>query len=183
MTEKRENRRVQMTRRLMKEALLELLEDTELANISVTAICERADVHRSTFYKYYTDPSDLLREIETDLMNQIPVPPKVLDRKNEDDLIAAAADFFESVRKNCKAVRILFGENAGGDLVSRMVAYLYDGYVPAGPEADALSARFISLYVAYGAVGALREWVMADCPVSSRQMAELMYTLSRKVVS
>ena len=34
-----ENRRVRMTKRLMKDAMLELLEKHELAGISVTAIC------------------------------------------------------------------------------------------------------------------------------------------------
>ena len=48
MNKRIENRRVRMTKRLMKDALLELMEEKDLANISVTAICETADVHRST---------------------------------------------------------------------------------------------------------------------------------------
>ena len=52
MTDKHESRRVRITKRLMKEALLELLEENELVNISVTAICKTADVHRSTFYDF-----------------------------------------------------------------------------------------------------------------------------------
>ena len=59
-----DNRRVIMTKRLMKDALLELLEQMELSSISVTAVCETANVNRSTFYNYYSSPSDLLREIE-----------------------------------------------------------------------------------------------------------------------
>ena len=74
MTEKHENRRVRMTKALIKNALLELLEQQELTNITVTAVCEAADVHRSTFYKYYTDTADLMKEIEQDLMDQIPKP-------------------------------------------------------------------------------------------------------------
>ena len=69
-----ENRRVRMTRRMMKDALLELLEKKELSSISVTEICETADVHRSTFYKYYTDAADLLRDIEQDVLERIPTP-------------------------------------------------------------------------------------------------------------
>ena len=83
-----------MTRRLLKEALLELLEDTELARISVTALCQKADVHRSTFYQYYTDPSALLQEIETDFLRMIPVPPEVLDPNNQKKLLSVTAAFF-----------------------------------------------------------------------------------------
>ena len=75
-----------MTKRLMKNALLELLEKQELANISVTAICETADVHRSTFYKYYTDPSALLKEIEQDFLDQIPNPEN-MDLSNQEKLL------------------------------------------------------------------------------------------------
>ena len=80
MNEKPESRRVRMTKRLMKDALLELLEQEELSNISVTAICERADVHRSTFYKYYKDPADLFMKLEEDFLDRIPLPPPVLDQ-------------------------------------------------------------------------------------------------------
>ena len=72
MSEKKENRRVRMTKRLMKDALLELLAKNNLANISVTSVCETADVHRSTFYNYYTDPAHLLRDIEQDFLDMIP---------------------------------------------------------------------------------------------------------------
>ena len=51
MSGQQENRRVRMTKRLMKDALLELLEKKEMSGISVKAICETADVHCSTFYE------------------------------------------------------------------------------------------------------------------------------------
>ena len=49
MEKQNENRRVRMTKHLMKDALLELLDRTDLSGISVTAVCEAADVNRSTF--------------------------------------------------------------------------------------------------------------------------------------
>ena len=47
---------------------------------------------------------------------------------------------------------------------------------------DEFTDRFIRLYIANGTVGMLREWVEKDCPVSSEKMAEMMYSLSRKVI-
>ena len=48
-----ENRRVRMTKRLLQDALLELLEEKSLEKITVTQVCSKADVNRSTFYAYY----------------------------------------------------------------------------------------------------------------------------------
>lgn len=60
----KENRRVTMTKRLIQEGLLRLLEKKELAAINVTELCREADVNRATFYKYYGNPNDVLAAIK-----------------------------------------------------------------------------------------------------------------------
>ena len=182
MTELRENRRVRMTKRLMKDALLELLEKQDLSSISVTAICETADVHRSTFYKYYKDPLDLLMEIEQDFLEQIP-NPQYMDLQNQKKLLAETTAFFDFVKENDKAFRILFNERSGGSFALRMVEFLCSGYILIAEENDALSSRYIRLYIAHGTVGMMREWIQSGYSVSSREIAEKMYYLSKKVTS
>ena len=65
------NRRVQQTRTQLKDALLTLLADHSLANITVTAICQTADVNRGTFYAHYDNPATLFAAIEEDLTCQV----------------------------------------------------------------------------------------------------------------
>lgn len=183
MTEKHDNRRVTMTKLLMKNALLELLEQKELSNISVTAICETADIHRSTFYKYYSTPTDLLREIEQDYLNRIPLHPEIIDYQNQESLLEVNTAFFDYVRENAKFLRILFGRSEDNGFSSRMVDFLCSNHVPVGEQEDEETARFVRLYIANGTVGMLREWINADFPISSRKIAEMMYFLSRKILS
>lgn len=40
------------TRAALTHALLEMIEDTSLSSISVSGLCQRAGVHRTTFYKH-----------------------------------------------------------------------------------------------------------------------------------
>ena len=181
MTNQHENRRVRMKKRLLKDALLELMRKQDLINISVTAICNTADVHRSTFYNYYSDPADLLREIEQDYLDRIPVPPKTLDVKNQQELLAATTDFFDYIKENKQTIQILFRKSASNDFSERMVEFLLNGYVPVGENMDELTSRFTQLYIANGTVGMLREWVNTDFPVSSEKMAEMMYSISRDI--
>ena len=183
MEKKQETRRVRMTKRLMKDALLELLERKNLANISVKELCETADVHRTTFYLHYTDPADLLREIEQDFLDQIPTPPKVIDEPSQEQLLEATTAFFDYIRQNGSTTRILFSESAESSFSLRLVEYLCSGYIPVGETTDALSARFLKLYIANGTVGMLREWVDQDFSITSRRIAEMMFFLSRKLVT
>ena len=52
--------RVRRTHKLLWEALMTLMSEQEFEAISVKEICERAMVHRTTFYKHYEDKYDLL---------------------------------------------------------------------------------------------------------------------------
>ena len=47
------DRRVEMTKRLLKKSLIELLKNESIEKISIRNLCQNADVNRSTFYKHY----------------------------------------------------------------------------------------------------------------------------------
>ena len=66
--EKKEDRRTAMTRRMLKDALIEMLKEKDIYHISIRELCERADVNRTTFYKYYGSQFDLLTDMENDLL-------------------------------------------------------------------------------------------------------------------
>ena len=82
----RENRRVSMTKRLLKEGLLQLLETQKPENIRVTELCEVSGVNRATFYRHYTLPKDLLAEMENDLIAELhrisPLPESIRETES-----------------------------------------------------------------------------------------------------
>jgi Transcriptional regulator len=57
---KKEDLRVRRTYKLLSQALLSLLLEKSFEEIFVTDICERAMVHRTTFYKHFEDKYHLL---------------------------------------------------------------------------------------------------------------------------
>ena len=65
---KKENQRVRLTKLMLKKALIDLLESTPLQQISITEICNRAEINRTTFYKYYSSECDLYGDIENDFI-------------------------------------------------------------------------------------------------------------------
>ena len=68
MLKNSEDRRAKRTRRLLKESLLELMQEKPFSQISVRDVTERADVNRTTFYLHYTDTSQLLQSVEEELL-------------------------------------------------------------------------------------------------------------------
>ncbi len=60
------DRRVKRTKKVLKDALFELLETKNINQITVTELTALADVNRATFYFYYTDLHDMLRQIQNE---------------------------------------------------------------------------------------------------------------------
>lgn len=63
-TMKEDSRRVKMTKALLHKGLIEALRDKPLDKITVTEICDFADVNRSTYYTYFSDPFDQIIQYE-----------------------------------------------------------------------------------------------------------------------
>lgn len=68
---KAEYRNAVRSRRLIGDALLELLEEKPLEKITVTDIANRADVSRGTFYLHYESVSDVISELQDNYIQQM----------------------------------------------------------------------------------------------------------------
>lgn len=73
MTEKKTkprktDRRTVYTRNVVKDALLELLEQTTFEKVTVAAVCKQAEVTRATFYIHYDNLTAVLDEVLDDAL-------------------------------------------------------------------------------------------------------------------
>lgn len=71
MEKKPDGRRVKMTKRLLKESLIELMKAKSIHTISIKDICDGADINRSTFYRHYNTQYELYDEIIDDIAADI----------------------------------------------------------------------------------------------------------------
>ena len=62
------DRRVRKTRSLLRQALVRLMNEKSIQEITVTQLCEACDINRGTFYLHYTDVYDLLSRIEEEML-------------------------------------------------------------------------------------------------------------------
>ena len=105
----KENRRIQMTKMLLRESLFELLEEKPIGKITIKEICENADINRSTFYKYYGDQFALLKEVEDELIQK--TAEFVFNLNAEDNKLTILEDFLGYVKKNADIFRIVLSTN------------------------------------------------------------------------
>lgn len=62
--------RVIKTRRLIKNALIELMAEKEVSSITITELSEKALINRKTFYRHYSAVADVVTEIENEILSE-----------------------------------------------------------------------------------------------------------------
>jgi len=65
------DRRVQYTKQVLKETFFELLKEKPVSKISVTDLCEKANINRGTFYTHYLDIYDLYDKLCSEILQEI----------------------------------------------------------------------------------------------------------------
>ncbi len=174
-----ENRRVKITKTMIKDAFLELLEKHPIEKISVTDICKGADVNRSTFYAYYTDVTELLHEIENNVLIQIPVSkelPEIYSDNNE--YLKMLEDFFVYVKQNEKLFRTLIINSDSSDFNRRLVETIMTKYPKDTSGKNKILIDYGYIYSINGVIGLLRAWIMGGFPISAKVFAKIILEMS-----
>lgn len=71
MGEKAEYKSAIRSRKLIRGAFLELIQEKEVEKITVTDIIKRADINRGTFYAHYQDIRDLMEQMGNETLNTV----------------------------------------------------------------------------------------------------------------
>lgn len=71
--EKKPDRRIKKTKDAIRKALLQLMADKKLSEITISELAEAANVTRKTFYQHYSIVNDVLDDIEKDILDRMEI--------------------------------------------------------------------------------------------------------------
>ena len=173
-----ETRRVKMTKKLIKDAYIELLSKNPDKRLSITDICNCADINRSTFYMHYEDVNYLINEIEDDLIEQIPNVTGLDSIKDDSQFINMLENTFEYVRDNKNVFITLLARLDNNKFKKKIISAVLEKYKNLPVNTDSILSKYGYLYCINGVIGLLKEWIEDDFPLSSRELAELTLKMS-----
>ena len=67
----KDNQRTIITKRMLKEGLLRLLKTKPLDKINIVELCNESGINRTTFYRHYELPKDILNEMQAEFMEEM----------------------------------------------------------------------------------------------------------------
>ena len=166
-----------MTKRMLKDSLIELLDVEPLNKVTIKSICENADVNRTTFYAYYDTIEQLLGEIEQDVLDRIPFCGEGTVLTTSGELEDNLTGFFEYVRENNVLFNLLLFKTDQMRFNLHLMQRVMDTYRSKNLIGDGFCAEYEYVFCVNGVIGLMKHWVTNKFPFSARKLAEMCVRL------
>ena len=173
----KENQRVTLTKRLLEEALLRLLDKKELDKISISELCCEAGINRATFYRHYFSPRDILIEMQVNFIKYMHVRfGKDSRGKPEKEYLVELCTY---LYERADTIKIFVRHNTEKDFIL-LINMLVEAFLKQmrdekkAPDIDDASLSLISTSIAGGGYFMLRRWLVDGVEKSPQDMAELI---------
>ena len=178
------DKRVERSRRLLMDSLLELMAEKPYSKISVANICQHSGVARPTFYLHFHSKDDLLRGyIERMFLRfYAEVEPYLTASPNVDPLIAEI--MFRQWSDNARFAKLLVEADVEALMLSefkRYVGRVMEGYIGAHASLmqDQTQVNYVIDFLTGASFMVIVCWIREDFPMSAKEMGTLYADLVR----
>ena len=182
---KKEDRRVRRTKKLLTQALTELLQKKQVNEITVKELTDLADMNRGTFYMYYKDIFDMLEKIEDELFQKLDVIAQSHEHGDPTQQVKPILlDLFRFIEENQEMCRVLLSPNGDMNFLHRLYEAIRERSLEIWKDQmgslgeEEFDYRYS--FVIFGCAGMIRAWVNRSCQETDMQMAELADRMIRR---
>ena len=185
MEQKKEDRRVRRTKKLLTQALTQLLQQKQVNEITVKELTDLADMNRGTFYLYYKDIFDMLEKIEDELFENLNAIIALRGNANvSEQAKPILRDLFTFIEDNQEMCRVLLSPNGDMNFLHRLNEVMRERCLQLYQTADLIGSEdefdYHYSFIVFGCAGIIRSWVNRGCPENAEEMADLA---SRMILS
>lgn len=175
------DRRCRKTKSAIKNALLHLLEEKNIDEISIKELAATADINRKTFYNHYTDLNDVFHELENEYVNRI---FSLLDNGMLSEYKKEPYLFFEklslSISSNIVFYRLLIASERSTEIEKKSkktLKSLLEAIMPKPIDTDPAKYDFFINFITAGIASSYIEWLTdnsIDLDVLTHRLYDIM---------
>ncbi|WP_353106456.1 TetR/AcrR family transcriptional regulator [Acetoanaerobium noterae] len=185
--------RVIKTKKLIKTALSELIQEKGFDHVSITDLTQRANINRGTFYLHYQDKYDLLEKFENEVLDDI--------NKNAENYIKSIKDIdflgedfsneikpfinkiFTYIKENYIIMKVILGPKSDMRFQNKIKKALnilltekgWDNYFDS--QNTFVTKNYFISYLVSAHIGVIRQWIDSGMNESAENMAEMISTM------
>ena len=171
--DRRIDRRIARTQRLLGEALLELIQEQRFDSITIRDITERADIGYATFFRHYDSKEELLSQQLESIIRQL---EEMAGERGDDYFEREGELLFEHVGQNELLYRGLLGGHVHVQVIRRLRDALIrvirphvEGHLP--DEQLLVPLEIAVNHMAASALELVAWWLENDMPYPPKEMS------------
>lgn len=181
------DRRVQRTRKLLHDALMDLMLEKGYEAVTVQDIVDRANVGRSTFYAHFTDKKDLLMSGSDQLqalLSQEQITAQATHGRSSALLLGFGLPMFRHAQANYRLYQAMVAKGGSAivdDLVGHSLTNLvHDELAALAPSRSTLPVplEIVVLYSVSSFMALLKWWLDHKMPFPAEEMDRMFRALT-----
>lgn len=182
MANENNDRRVRRTKSALRKAMISLMTERKINEITVIELCELADINRGTFYLHYRDMYDLHEQIEDEIYNEI---VDKLGLKNGTEvgdtqtLLSVMTEIFRYLTDNHEVCTMLLGINRSQKFFDKLAEIgrreSVDYWVKTFKLKNPAIADSYYEYTVFGCIALLKHWLEHGRCETTEELARRAY--------
>lgn len=179
MEDKKIDGRVRRTKKLLREGLIQLMQEKSIKKISVRELSDLVEINRGTFYLHYKDVFDLTREIEEELFEEFEEITNSHQQKRDlnsdvdgyfqDNIYQFIVDVCCFLEKNKRMCSTLLGPNGDLDFILKLKSSINEKCFKEFLKNERTAAfidmfDYIYAYFETGVIGIIGHWLRDESP-------------------
>jgi len=176
---KKPDTRVQYTKHVLKEALLEIMKEKPVDRISVKELCEAAGLNRGTFYLHYASPRSLLSDVEADFTRSL--MERFSSYWSSHRKMSFMQELFSAIDSERDMFRVLMSPNGDPQFTQQLTAMarenVLDEWAREFPAYERDDLGFVFNYVFSGAATLIGSWLSGEIAMEPAHLAQRLERL------
>lgn len=149
-------------------ALITLLYVKKIELITITELCQQAQVSRRTFYRHFKDKNDVADYYITKIMKNLALELKKCSKQDKRSFVMTFFSFFEPYTK----LLVALNNNGLGDVV--FTSYIKCVTALTFSEASSQDFKYNMAFMLGGLWSLLTFWIMNGCKKGPAELADIV---------
>lgn len=185
------DRRIRRTYKFLQRALVELLQEYEINDISIKMLCERAEITRQTFYAHFENLKDFIQYVSMDMLEDFRKDVNVFDPTLQQKFMDLTSHqsivrIFRHVLENKVFYEAFLANNPTSPfaqgLKEEIKTFISSGVNFVAPDDQQLFPvrEVVVEFITAGYFESIIWWIKEDYPYTIEKMAEILLYISTR---
>jgi Transcriptional regulator len=180
-----ENQRIRISKKMLKDSLIRLLQKKDIQQISIHEICQDAQINRTTFYKYYGSQYELLNDIEKDVFDELEaclIDCEPFSPHTENDGLTQTLSYFENEREKCL---MLINSTTDKEFAEKLFSLpVIQNLIKKNTPQDYTEEqiKYVHTFITHGGYAMIRQWANSENRETPQEMSIIIQKMMSKLL-